>query len=435
MAGNWPIRRLADLCESVDYGYTTSAKDIPCGPKFLRITDIVSSGINWDSVPYCEIEDSALPRFLLNHGDIVIARTGATTGYSAYIANPPDAVFASYLVRMKIGPEADSRFIAYFLKSSRFWDYMRGVMGDKSAQPNASAKTITQVKLKVPSLKEQKAIAHILGTLDDKIELNRRMNETLEGMARAIFKSWFVDFDPVHAKAEGRPTGLPPEIDALFPESFQDSELGEIPKGWEVFTTEQAVTVKGGSTPRTNVSEYWENGTNHWATPKDLSNLTSPILIDTERKITDAGVQTISSRQMPKGTLLLSSRAPVGYLAISTVPISVNQGFIAMVCTKGISNYFMLNWCFYNMERIKARAGGTTFQEISKRNFRPLQMVRPPKVLVESFSNHIESLYQRIRQNEEESISLRMTRDTLLPKLLSGQLRIPDTCKTPEDST
>jgi len=402
MAGNWPIRRLADLCESVDYGYTTSAKDIPCGPKFLRITDIVSSGINWDSVPYCEIEDSALPRFLLNHGDIVIARTGATTGYSAYIANPPDAVFASYLVRMKIGPEADSRFIAYFLKSSRFWDYMRGVMGDKSAQPNASAKTITQVKLKVPSLKEQKAIAHILGTLDDKIELNRRMNETLEGMARAIFKSWFVDFDPVHAKAEGRPTGLPPEIDALFPESFQDSELGEIPKGWYSARIDDIAMVSSGKRP----SSRYEHQTDDaciplWGGNGPMAYVESPLfttpVVLTGRVGTLGSVFRITSPCWPSdNTLVLQSNSEIGfeflYLLLKRIDLhSLNRG--------------------------------STQPLITQTDLKSQRFILPPLKLLRRFHQATDSIFRKIDHTNAENYSLSGLRNLLLPKLISGELR------------
>lgn len=213
MNSEWPQVKLADLCDSIDYGYTEAASSIPIGPRFLRITDIVGATINWHEVPFCEVDKQTKDKYRLHHGDIVIARTGATTGVSAYISAPPEAIFASYLVRLKAGKDADPRFLSYFLKSPEFWTYMRGVLGDKSAQPNASAKTMTQVTLRRPPLWEQRAVAAILGALDDKIELNRRMNETLEAMVRALFKSWFVDFEPF------RDQGM------------QDSVLGPIPRG------------------------------------------------------------------------------------------------------------------------------------------------------------------------------------------------------------
>ena len=226
----WQEVRLAEICDSIDYGYTASASEIPTGPRFLRITDIVPGYIDWKSVPFCPVGQETTEKYRLHDGDIVIARTGASTGISAYIADPPDAIFASYLVRLKVSEQVNGRFVSYFLKSSDFWDYIRGVLGDKSAQPNASARTMTEVRLRLPSLDQQKVISSILGSLDDKIDLNRRMNETLEAMARAMFKSWFVDFDPVRAKAEGHPPAhMDAEIAALFPDAFDDDKM---PMGW-----------------------------------------------------------------------------------------------------------------------------------------------------------------------------------------------------------
>jgi type I restriction enzyme, S subunit len=178
-------------------------------------------------------------------------------------------------------------------------------------------------RIPLPPLPEQRAIAHILGTLDDKIELNRRMSEILEAMARALFTSWFVDFDPVRAKAEGRDTGLPAHIADLFPDSFEGSELGEVPRGWSGKTVNDLTDVVGSSTPSTKDSEFWIGGTHAWVTPKDLSGLPIPVLLDTERRITDAGLSQIGSGLLPKGTVLLSSRAPIGYLAITEIPVAI----------------------------------------------------------------------------------------------------------------
>ena len=204
---------LADACKAVNYGLTASASSHPIGPRFLRITDIVPGFVDWNTVPYVAADNDLLTKYALDDGDIVIARTGASTGASAYVKSPPSAVFASYLVRLKVKPEFDARYVSYFMKSPMFLEYIRGVLGDKSAQPNASASTMTAAPLSAPRDKlVQRAIAHILGTLDDKIELNRRMNETLEAMARALFKDWFVDYGPVHARMNGRAPYLRLEV-------------------------------------------------------------------------------------------------------------------------------------------------------------------------------------------------------------------------------
>jgi len=263
--------------------------------------------------------------------------------------------------------------------------------------------------------------------LDDRIELCRRMNETLEAMARALFKDWFIDFGPVRAKMEGRePPGLSPKVAALFPSKLVDSELGEIPEGWVISTIGNEVRAVGGGTPSTKESEFWDNGCHFWATPKDLSKLQFPVILETERKISDAGLAKISSGLLPVGTLLLSSRAPIGYTAITEVPLAINQGFIAMICDKRIPNIFAYLWCKENMDRIVGNANGSTFQEISKSNFRPLAMIVPSVELLSEFSDAVGDLHQQLVSNQKQVASLSTLRDTLLPKLLSGELSIPE---------
>jgi type I restriction enzyme S subunit len=284
----------------------------------------------------------------------------------------------------------------------------------------------------LPPIEEQRAIAHILGALDDKIELNRKQNETLEAMARALFKAWFVDFEPVRAKMEGRwqrgqsLASLPAHLYDIFPDRLVESELGEIPEGWRNSTIGEEVTVCGGSTPSTKEPEYWEGGQHCWATPKDLSALYFPVLLDTDRKITDAGLAKISSGLLPVGTVLLSSRAPIGYLAIAEIPTAINQGFIAMKCDGALPNVFVLPWCRESMDAIIGNANGSTFQEISKSNFRPLRVVVPSDPVLTSFTRSAGSLYRQLAENEREARYLAQLRDTLLPKLISGELRVPD---------
>ena len=277
-----------------------------------------------------------------------------------------------------------------------------------------------------PHLSEQQAIAHVLGTLDDKIELNRRMNETLEALTRALFKSWFINFDPVRAKMEGRDSGLPKPLAELFPDRLVDSEIGAIPEGWELSQIGKEVDVSGGATPSTKELVYWKEGQHFWATPKDLSKLSSPVLLGTERKITDAGVEKISSGLLPIGTVLLSSRAPIGYLAITDVPTAVNQGFIAMVCKKRLTNLFVLYWCYENLDHIRGIAGGSTFSEISKKVFRPILVAAPSRKVLKAYESLARPLHNGVVANTKENSSLTQIRDVLLPKLISGEIRLRD---------
>jgi len=296
--------------------------------------------------------------------------------------------------------------------------------GGGSVYTNISKSRFENIEVKIPSLQIQQHIIEILGTLDDKIELNRRMNQTLESMARILFKSWFVDFDPVVAKMEGRDYSLPAEIMDLFPNELVESELGLIPKGWKISTINEVVDTIGGGTPSTKDPEYWDGGIHHFATPKDLSNLASPILIKTERKITDAGLMEISSGLLERGTLLMSSRAPVGYLAVTDIPICINQGFIAMKCNKNLSNFYMLNWVKHNLPEIKGRASGTTFTEINKKTFRMMRLIRPSKDVLNEYDRIISLAYKKITINLYENDNLMRILDSLLPKLINRELDI-----------
>lgn len=286
---------------------------------------------------------------------------------------------------------------------------------------------ILSLPVHVPATPQQISISQLGEALDGRIHNLRQTNVTLEAITQALFKSWFVDFEPVRANAEGRePQGMDAATAALFPSEFEDSELGPIPKGWHVEEIGRAVSCVGGATPSTKDETFWAAGIHHWATPKDLSGLQAPILTTTERLITDAGVARISSGLLPAGTLLMSSRAPIGYLAIAAVPTAINQGFIAMPPGGQLPPSYLLFWARTNMELIKQKANGSTFMEISKTAFRPIRVVVPSAEVITAFSAVAEPLLKRIELNERHKSTLAETRDTLLPRLISGKLRLPE---------
>lgn len=333
------------------------------------------------------------------------------------------------IIRSRVS--SDSRYIEFLLRSMESqWDALEA---SGSVFGNATKQDIKSLQLLWPADNSVRStIAHILGTLDDKIEMNRRMNETLEGMARALFKSWFVDFEPVRAKIDGRwcrgetLPGLSAEYYDIFPDRLVDSKLGEIPVGWEVGTVIDVATIAGGTTPSTKVPAYWEDGMHCWATPKDLSSLTAPVLVETEHRVTNAGLQRIGSGLQPPDTVLMSSRAPIGYLAITEVPVAINQGLIAMQPREGIPSLFLLHWAESSMGEIMNRANGSTFLEISKRNFRDIPLLLPSTPLIEAYDRLLSPLHGRIVANESISRKLASLRDALLPKLVSGDIWLRD---------
>lgn len=426
MVNEWTECHLSDLCESVDYGYTTSAKEQVCGPKLLRITDIVHGFIDWNSVPYCEIPIPDISKYRLNHGDLVIARTGATTGRSTYISEPPEAVFASYLIRLKVGKLANSRYIGYFLKSDLFWSYMHGVLGDKSAQPNASATTMTKVKVLLPPLPEQQAIACILGALDDKIELNRKINQTLEEMARAIFKSWFVDFEPVKAKVAGQKLpGLAPYISDLFPDSFEESDLGKIPKGWRDESLTRFAQVIGGGTPKTKVPDYW-GGNIPWFSVVDAPAPSDIFVVETEKRITQAGLDNSSTRVLSVGTTIITARGTVGKLAMVGVPMAMNQSCYGLRTQNGDFPAFLYFILKRMVGLLQQHSHGSVFDTITRATLDQMRFVQPSESVLLAYERGVGPLLDQVRNNILQERSLAELRDTLLPKLISGKLRVPD---------
>ncbi|MBN1830424.1 MAG: restriction endonuclease subunit S [Deltaproteobacteria bacterium] len=363
------------------------------------------------------------PSRISEPGDILFCVRGSTTGRMNWSDKKYAVGRGIAAIRAKTNEE-DTYFIYCCIRESmqRLLSLTSG-----SVFPNLSTGDINGFEIPWPEKPTRGSIVHILRTLDDKIELNRRMNRTLEKMAAALFKSWFIDFDPVRAKAEGRDPGLPVNIADLFPDSFEDSELGEIPKGWRVKPIGETVQCVGGSTPSTKNSDFWEGGKHPFVTPKDMSSLQSPVILDSERHITDAGVEKVSSRQLPVGTVILSSRAPIGYLGVTSVPVSVNQGVIAMICDDDLPNLYILHWTSTNMDLIRSRAGGTTFAEISKQNFRPIPVPTPTKPVLDAFMANTAPLHERITLNVRQNRRLDSLRDTLLPQLLSGELEAPQT--------
>lgn len=415
-----PLQEVADVIDSLHATPTYASVGLP----MVRVTDVKDGFLSLDSC--VKVSDEVFAQFTRNHtpvqGDIVISRVG-TYGVFSYVSS--NDRFCLGQNTAVIHPHESSRFIYYALRSPQTRNLIEErVVG--STQKTLSLRHIRELPIPFPQLSERTAIAETLGALDDKIEQNRRMGRALEGLARATFNAWFVDFEPVKAKAAGQTSfpGLPLDAFATLPDRLTDSPIGPVPQGWAVRPIGDLVSVKGGGTPSTKVAEYWHGGTHFWATPKDLSGLHDPILLRTERRITDAGAECISSGVMPENTVLLSSRAPVGYTALAKVPVAVNQGFIAMTCDGPLPPHYLLHWTRSALEEIKSRASGTTFPEISKTAFRPIPAVVPTPRVVAEFEGFAQCLFDLIEASARQSRQLGDLRDFLLPRLLSGSVRV-----------
>lgn len=372
-------------------------------------------------------------KLMLFPGDLFASLKGATKDGKMIgsVARVPKIVQSGRLTQDTVKLEfivqdkSVQNYIYWILRTPQYREYCAGrAMG--SAVVALSRGDF--LSYPIPALTHYRAkLVELFEVIEERIRLLRDLNAILETVAQTLFKSWFIDFEPVHAKATGfKPQGMDVDTAALFPQSFDESEIGLVPRGWHVKSIGDAVECMGGGTPNTKDPNYWEPAEHAWTTPKDLSGQLSPVLLSTERKLSTLGLAKVSSGLLPSGTLLLSSRAPIGYLAIAQVPIAVNQGYIAIPPGGELPPLYMLFWCRQNMEGIKARANGSTFMEISKKAFRPIPALVPPMSVVAAFANIANPLFERLIENERQTQTLTELRDALLPRLISGQLRPAD---------
>lgn len=312
------------------------------------------------------------------------------------------------------------QFLYYWLSSPEGQHYIFSRVSQVGVpQIQTPLTTLRQAALRVPPLAEQGAIAAVLGALDDKIELNQHMNETLEKIARAIFNSWFVDFDPVHVKAAGRkPIGLPTEA---LPTKLVDSSLGEVPSGWEIVPISHLVELLSGGTPKTDVPSYW-HGNIPWVSVSDT--LPGPYITKTEKTITKDGVENSAAKILPKETVIITARGTVGNTALLANPMAMNQSCYGVRGKGRIGQFFLLFQLRHQLTNLKANTHGSVFETITRSTFDAIQVAKPPDTVAEAFETAVRPLFDRMLLNQCEVETLTAVRDGLLPRLISGDLRI-----------
>lgn len=393
---------LADVCESVRYGYTASAIQESVGPHFLRITDIVPDSINWDSVPYCEIDEVNKDRFSLQQGDIVVARTGATVGYAKLIRDEIDAVFASYLVRFRVDTKvADPGFVGRLVESFVYKDFVKSQVGG-AAQPNANAQVLGSFKLQLPTKPEQARISSILSAYDNLIENNNRRIQLLEESARLLSQEWFVRL--------------------RFP-GYEHTRIVEgVPEGWEKKKMMDVCDSIGGGTPDTSKTEYWEDGSITWIIPTDITRNDYLVLLDSEKKITELGLKNSSAKLLPSETILMTSRASVGFFGLIDKEACTNQGFISIIPKAEHLRMYLLHNLMSRREEIIGLAKGTTYKEINKTTFRTMDIIIPNEMLLKQFYDFSYNIIRHTRLLKKQTVNLKAARDLLLPRLMSGEI-------------
>jgi len=399
-----PVKSLAELAEAVQYGYTTSATDDPVGPHFLRITDIVPSQIDWTSVPYCQIDDKSRDKFSLASGDIVIARTGATVGYAKLIRDNPEAVFASYLVRIRIDPQrADPGYVGQIVESAIYKKFVLSRVGG-AAQPNANAKVLSAFRLPIPDREIQARIASILSAYDDLIENNRRRIQLLEQAARLIYKEWFV-----HLR---------------FPGHEHVTITDGVPEGWARTHLSRIIDTQYGFT---------ESATNDPVGPKFLRgtdiNKTSYIDWSAVPYCPEDKLDFGKYKLLVDDILVIRMADPGKVAIVETDVTAVFASYLIRLKRKTGVNIPAL-YLFYVLGDdqyqgfISGASSGSTRKSANAKLVVDFDILVPPIVLLELFVNQIQPLRQQIQTLLRENSKLRQARDLLLPRLMNGEITV-----------
>src|SRR5574341_514065 len=397
------------------------------GPIFLRAGHVTDTHIDFDGVERFHMELEPRVRYkLAKRGDGVITTKGNSTGRTTFVSpSMPPFVYSPHLSYWRsLDPDrVEAGFLRYWCRGSEFATQLAGMKASTDMAPYLSLVDQKRLQITLPPVREQRTIARILGTLDDKIDLNRRMSETLEAMARALFKSWFVDFDPVRAKVEGRNSGLPKRVADLFPDSFEASELGETPKGWRLAPLPDVIDV--------NPTRPLQKGVE--APYLDMANM--PTRGHSPDEVADRAFG--SGMRFVNGDTLLARITPCLENGKTAFVDFLDAGQVAW----GSTEYIVLRpkpplpdefaYCLarssgFREFAIQSMTGSSGRQRVPAESLAHFPVAVPPRPIAESFGRKIKPLFARSSAATRESRALSEQRDLLLPKLLSRELRVTD---------
>ena len=404
---NFSESSLGDLCDQESgvqtgpFGSQLHQKDyVLVGTPILTVEHLGENRVTHQDIPRVTDHDrERLSKYILRKGDIVFSRVGSVDRRALVSEAEEGWLFSGRCLRVRPDPnKIDPGYLSYFFGLPSFQEYVRSIAVG-ATMPSLNTKILSDVVIVHPSLPEQRAIAHVLGTLDDKIELNRRINEILEEMARALFKSWFVDFDPVRAKMEGRDTDLPKHIADLFPDRMAESKLGEIPEGWEVTTLGKLIelaygkALKAENRKKGTIPVYGSNGQVGW---HDEKLVTGPGIV-VGRKGNPGVIKWVHNDFFPIDT------------AFYVVPRNTNQRMIFL--------FFALT-----TQDLPSVSADSAVPGLNRNlAYMNIQLI-PDKMVIKEFSNYAYTIFSYRHHLEKASLALATMRDELLPKLILGEL-------------
>jgi type I restriction enzyme S subunit len=435
LPSNWKVARFGDVLEGGTRNGIYKPKEFHGnGAKVVNMGELFANPRLRD-VPMrrVQLSDAELEKSCLNTGDLLFARRSLVAegaGKCIVVAEVKEpTTFESSIIRARPNPKAVDSLFLYYLFNSPYGAYVLLTIRRQVAVSGITGTDLVELPIPIPPLAEQKAIAAVLGALDDKIELNRQINATLEAMARALFQSWFVDFDPVRAKMEGRePSGMDAETAALFPDGFEGSELGPIPRGWEVKTADEVSTVGIGKTPP-RMERHWfsENPADvPWMSIRDLGSA-GVFISHTSEFLTAEAVEKFRVKRIPDNTVVLSFKLTMGRVAITDGEKLSNEAIAHFRLNPETTFGSAYLYCYlkgFGYDQLGSTSSIAT--AINSDMVRGMRVLVPPKGIAEAFERTVKPLFTQMKNIHKQSRTLATLRDTLLPKLLSGELRVND---------
>jgi restriction endonuclease S subunit len=423
VTSNYDLKPLTQVCEVLSGGTpkTTvpefwngnipwaSVKDFNIDSRWFSKTEKSISQLGLDS---CS-------SVLLEPGDLVISARG-TVGVVGQCKMRTSFNQSNYGLRAKSALSKND-YLYYALSYAK-----RALIGDTHGGmfDTITRDTLDRLLIPVPTLKVQEQIAEILGSLDMKIAVNNALSKTLEDIAQTVFKSWFIDFDPVKAKMAGeKPAGMDAATAALFPDSMEESEIGLVPKGWEILQSTDLFSVLSGGTPKTSNEAYWK-GDIPWFSVVDAPDSGGCFFIKTTKTITKEGLDNSAAKLVRPGVTVISARGTVGKTAIVAIPSTFNQSCYGIEGKYG--DFFTYLLLQNQIARLQNISHGGMFDTITRDTFSAIKIAKPQTELMKNFESLVSPIFLEIRSLQFQSDNLASIRDSLLPRLILGELQIPE---------
>lgn len=399
----WEKVRLGDVADSCLGKMLDKEKNKGELEPYLANVDVRWGSFNLDNLSKMRFEACEQERYGLQYGDLVICEGGEPGRCAIWKNQVPNMKIQKALHRVRVHDCMDYRYLYYWFvlagKTGALEQYFTG-----ATIKHMPAEKLKSILIDIPPLAVQQGIAKVLWQYDNLIENNQKQIKLLEEAAQRLYKEWFVDL--------------------RFPGYETTPIVDGVPEGWREMYMADVCDSIGGGTPSTKNEEYYRDGQIKWVTPTDITRKSGLILLDTEKKITEEGLYNSSAKMVPPYTILMTSRASVGFFGLCEYEVCTNQGFISCIPHEENVRFYLLYNLMNRVDEIRAKASGSTFLEIGRKNFKDLKIKIPPARLLDAFSKIVHPLIRQMEILTKSIAKLQEARDRLLPKLMSGEIEV-----------